>query len=94
VKSNLPGVIQFIKSLPATDLLRVTEGEQQISFVDNKLQLIDSEIECSCLLFSGGENWLDSHVPDCDRGTEAVRVYVIDYVRGMYKYIVEDWNLD
>lgn len=92
MKLNLSEVIQFIKSLPTTEFLRVTEGEQKIAFVDNKLQLIDSEIECSCLLFSGGENWLDSHVPDCDRGTEAVREYVIDYVCGMYKYIIEDWD--
>ena len=44
------------------------------------------------MLFGGGENWLDCHVPDCDRKTKAVREYVIEYVRDMYKYLVEDWG--
>ena len=94
MKSNLSDAVQFIKSLPTTDLLKVTEGELQIGFVGSEFQLLDSKMECRCLLFSGGENWLDSHVPDCDRGTDSVREYVIDYVRGMYKYIIEDWELD
>ena len=81
--NNLSQAIYFIKSLPSTELIKVSEGELQIGFVNSTFQLIDPDKECCRLLFGGGENWLDCHVPDCDRKTEAVREYVIEYVRDM-----------
>lgn len=56
MKSNLSDAVQFIKSLPTTDLLKVTEDELQIAFVGSECKLLDSEMECRCLLFSGWEN--------------------------------------
>lgn len=82
----------LLYSLPLEKLIELSQGKLAIVWNGNAFQMDVADHGPLQVLFSGDENWLDTHVPDDERETESIRDYLISYMNEMFKYITEDWE--
>ncbi|MVF14471.1 hypothetical protein FT643_20240 [Ketobacter sp. MCCC 1A13808] len=82
----------LLYSLPLEKLIELSQGKLAIVWNGNAFQMDVADHRLLQVLFSGDENWLDTHVPDDERETESIRAYLISYINEMFKYITEDWE--
>jgi len=92
VEPKLFDAIRLIQSLEPQQLSQLALGYRALVFQDGKFQIVDESDHLDHALFEGGQEWLETRVPEQERHGEQLRRYILDYVDEIFDYVVACWR--
>lgn len=86
--------IKFLRDLEIQKIYDLAIENKKLVYSTHKsnFRLAKYEDNCEYVLFEGGLNWLETHVPYWERKGEYLRKNLIWYIEGMHDLITDSWE--
>lgn len=83
--------IRLVESLSDAELDQLAVGHRHLIYEAGRFRLADPHESHDKVLFEGGQEWLESHVPHQQRKGQELRRYIVDYIDDIFEYVVDRW---